>query len=262
MTSDEDNLDPQLREVLEIMIEWDGFLKRSRPDEARLSFTQQQVAWLFGSCEGSFAGIFLLLKNGLLAEARTLHRTLFENTVKLVYFERHQQRLDELAVRLVYTSICQEISLEEFALQHGVPRANALELRRRDLWETFEKGHELGLSELRRLPDVRGLLVGLELEGLYFGFKLGSHFTHSSRLSFATRLEERSPDVYRVSVVASTLDLVSDGLTCIETISSATLAFFNLMEWESRHEVLAAKIELFKRTMAIRSRLGIPAWTA
>lgn len=262
MSEEEQELDPPLQEVLELMIGWNGLLERVRPREARLSYTQQQIAWLFASCEGSFAGVFVLLKEGLVSEARTLHRTMFEDTVKLRYFETKQADVDELALRLVYTSLSLEIGLEEFAQEHGVPRGNTLELRRGDLWETFQLAHDLGLNKLKQLPDMRGMLAAIGLEGLYFGFKLGSHFTHSSRLSFATRLTERSTDTYRVSILGSTRDLVSDGLTYVETFSAATLSFFNLMEWDTRHEILTERRALFDKTMNIRNRLGMRAWTA
>jgi len=56
----------------------------------------------------------------------------------------------------------------EVALQHGVPRANALELRRRDLWRHSRRSRTR-LKRAKTIADVRGLLIGLELEGLYFG---------------------------------------------------------------------------------------------
>lgn len=212
-----------------------------RPERQKLTFTQQQVTWLFAGCHGAFSGIFVLLKARLIAESRILQRTLMEDTVRLSYFDHHSDQLDELAVRLVYSSICHEIELEEFAETHGVPRGNTLALRRRDLWETFERAHSLGMSRLKRLPDVRGMLSSIGLENLYWGFKLGSQFTHSSRVAFGTRVTAGDPGgeapEYQISVVGSAYDAASDGLSAVETISSATLAWSRLLDLPARDEV-------------------------
>ena len=116
---------------------------------------------LFSGTQDLFDSIRTLLAEGYGEQASILQRTLFEDATTLQYLAENSDRLEELALNFLYTSMGQERGLIEEGISYGM---TVLEQKRPEIEARAERlrgrAKELGVK-LRKVPQLQGAPRGI-----------------------------------------------------------------------------------------------------
>ncbi len=117
-----------------------------------------------------------------------LWRTLLDDTALLMWFVRHRDQLEELALRFYYTGANRSARIQELAAANGYDWATEMETERLAELEAIHEAAAEGGITLRELPHTFQLLQDLQQEKLYYWHVHASQIIHSTPIGLSQRL--------------------------------------------------------------------------
>lgn len=213
---------------------------------AQQDLTQEEalVMALYAGCRQLFEAVFVLLRGELPQEAQIVLRTLVMDAVQLAYFERHRDRLPELALRYMYGSINQEIGLAQQAKALGLPHGRRLEAREEELQALRETAVERGVR-LRALPKIGDMASDLKRLSLNWMVSLMSHSVHTTRIALGARVREFEPMKLEVPGEVDVREMLPIGHSASASSVMAAVCTASLLAWDTA-QTLEASWELLK----------------
>jgi len=226
--------------------------------KGQYSPAQLDVAALHGWTVSLYRAVAVLLREGLPEEALILCRTQVEATLRLAYFGRHTDRLEELTLRAAAESIDRQVGLVKAAAAAGhgalaAARSDDLTAQRAAV---RVRARAAGLKRLPKLPRAKAIAYELGLTRLAWTIEYASHFVHSSRIAMATRARVNAPDSYTILTTSPgdpRLSLTLARLT-VESLGTATLSAWHVLGL-SPGDVLAIAAEVLADLEAAASEL-------
>lgn len=218
--------------MLDLLVAVDMRGAELRPDhqDGMTNGKQLVVALLIGSVRLTRA-IWMLLSSDMADEARILTRTLIEHATTLAYLHHHQDDLEPVALRLMWSSLHQLRGLELEAESEGLRRpTRAMEEVNEDIDTVRRLASEAGISRLPKTPSINAMLKELDSTRFYWFHKYLGHDVHGSLRGLATRLEwtDDTVTVKMRSDIAASLQV---GWLAAENLLTVLIAAAHLLDW-------------------------------
>jgi hypothetical protein len=204
------------------------------PVQRGLSFGEQTVAALYFGCVGFYRGILILLREGLTPEAETLARTLMYDTATLVYLRGQHKRLEELAMRFVYSSMRHEMRLYSEMKMQGWPQADQnMSIASKEMSTLRREAKKLGTGPLERFLSPDELLEEMRQTQGRVLIERAHLAVHTSRVSLGSRVRRESQEKWGFTYRGPDQDVLRLGAPAVDLFLAASEATAGLLRWKS-----------------------------
>lgn len=236
---------PELKQRLLSLIESiDRNLGTAHPKtQDNVSPGQEMVIALLAVCRNNMRGVYFLLKEDHAEQARIIERTLLIDCMRLLYFVKHPDRLEELRVAFSLGSIWDQRNLVLEMEKHFGADDNDINVLKSQLdeqeKELRDEVSKLGIDETQLAEDIRVLMNAEELfkaspqpEG-YAMFRHASHVVHTSSLALEMHKQRAEDGTIQLMWGGSPGNVLRVGLMSAQLFLFGYRAAAEMLGWDT-----------------------------
>ena len=264
----------ELKQRLLLLVESiDRNLGTAHPEtQSNVSPGQEMVIALLAVCRNNMRGIYFLLKEDHAEQARIIERTLLIDSMRLLYFVKHPDQLEELRVAFAFGSIRDQRNLVLEMEKHFGAEDNDIAVLKTQLDQQEDalrdEASSLSLEEAQLTEYVRILMKADELfkaspqpEG-YAMFRHASHVVHTSTLALEMHKQRAEDGTIQLMWGGSPGNVLRVGLMSAQLFLFGYRAAAEMLGWDTIDTIRSFFDFTFEQLEHLRKDAGIESMEA